>query len=154
MHECVTEEQVREMATTYARENASDLTVEGVGALARGYHDGARAVLDLLPQRVAPSEDVRQIVAALASRLGHVETHWVPDDRATPMSTAEVLREFGAALAAHDAEVRAQALEDAAVIAESLDFGPAPAFSRPSAHRWGALQAAKRIRASAERGEA
>lgn len=62
------------------------------------------------PQRVAPSEDVRQIIAALASRLGHVETHWVPDDRATPMPTAEVLREFDAALTAHDAEVRAQAL--------------------------------------------
>lgn len=70
----------------------------------------ARAILALLPQRAAPSEDVRQIVAVLASRLGHVETHWVPDDRATPMPTAEVLREFDAALTAHDAEVRAQAL--------------------------------------------
>lgn len=55
------------------------------------------------------TEDVRQMVAALASRLGHVETHWVPDDHATPMPTAEVLREFDEALAAHDAEVRAQA---------------------------------------------
>ena len=76
-------------------------------ATARGI---VETVLTLLPQRVAPSEDVRQIVAVLASRLGHVETHWVPDDRATPMPTAEVLREFDAALTAHDAEVRAQAL--------------------------------------------
>lgn len=53
-------------------------------------------------------------------------------------------------LAAHDAEVRARALEEAAAIAEALDFGPAPAFSRASAHRWGALKAAERIRGRAK----
>lgn len=56
-------------------------------------------------------------------------------------------------LAAHDAEVAAkahmEALEEAASIAEGLEFGPAPAFSQPAAHKWGALKAAERIRARA-----
>ena len=88
--------------------------------------DGRLWRIALEEQRVAPTEDVRQIVAVLASRLGHVETHWVPDDRATPMLTAEVLREFDAALTAHDAEVRAQvrvsALEDLMATAEDRGY--------------------------------
>ena len=51
-------------------------------------------------------------------------------------------------LSAHDAETRIAALEEAAVIAEALDFGPAAPFSLASAHKWGAKQAAERIRAA------
>lgn len=38
--------------------------------------------------------EARTLVAELASRLYHVETHWVPEDRRVPTSTADVLREF------------------------------------------------------------
>jgi hypothetical protein len=37
---------------------------------------------------------IRALVAVLASRLHHVETHWTPDERSAPASTAHVLREF------------------------------------------------------------
>jgi hypothetical protein len=37
---------------------------------------------------------IRELVANLASRLNYVETHWTPDERSTPMSTADVIREF------------------------------------------------------------
>jgi hypothetical protein len=37
---------------------------------------------------------IRALVADLAGRLNHVETHWTPDERSAPMFTAEVLREF------------------------------------------------------------
>jgi len=46
-------------------------------------------------------------------------------------------------------QIAKDALEEAASIAEGLDFGPAPAFSQPAAHKWGALKAAERIRARA-----
>ena len=143
--------------------------------------EAAERVLSLLPQRVAPSvdeiakalylskypdsgmwdfvgADIRQRpwlqMASVVARL-YASAPTVAEVK------AEAVREHIAGLpdgeewlAEYTAGVRAQALKDAAVIAESLDFGPAPPFSRPSAHRWGALQAAKRIRARAERGEA
>ena len=101
------------------------------------------------------TEDVRQIVAVLASRLGHVETHWVPDDRATPMPTAEVLREFDAALTAHDAEVRAQARMLAfADFADWMEH-PENTMARDARDPFDLMQKfVREARARAERGEA
>jgi hypothetical protein len=70
-----------------------------------------------------------------------------------PAARDEAVVSFDRWLAAHDAEVAAkahmEALEEAASIAEWLEFGPAPAFSQPAAHKWGALKAAERISARA-----
>lgn len=57
--------------------------------------------------------------------------------------------QFDRWLAEVERAAAARALTEAAEIAEALDFGPAPLFSRASAHQWGARQAAVRIRARA-----
>ena len=48
------------------------------------------------------------------------------------------------------AQAKVEGMREAADLAAALDFGPAPMFSRPAAHRWGALKAAERIRKRAD----
>lgn len=64
--------------------------------------------------------------------------------------------DFDRWLTAHDREVAAKALREAAEEIDRFDFGPGQEipFSRPAAHKWGTKQAAQRLRERAERIEA
>lgn len=75
-----------------------------------------------------------------------VANEWAFDKFHDP---ADGVAAFQRMIAAVEREAAARALAEAAEIAEALDFGPAPPFSRASAHQWGARQAAVRIRARA-----
>lgn len=67
-----TEAAARERAVEYARANMSDLTDEGVGALARGFHAGYLAAADAAAPRVSAGglrEAVAEAVQALDAEL-------------------------------------------------------------------------------------
>ena len=89
-------------------------------------------------------------VSEVTPEVTRARNGWVHHRRLVTKSPAHGA---GAAFDRMIAEVEraaaARALTEAAEIAEALDFGPAPPFSRASAHQWGARQAAVRIRARA-----
>jgi hypothetical protein len=120
-----------------------DEWVDDLAPLNRGaFRPAARALLSRLAAHDAE-------VAAKALREGHREGYNTARGDLTSGAfiggpTYETLRDSYSGR-----QIAKDALEEAASIAEGLDFGPAPAFSQPAAHKWGALKAAERIRARA-----